>query len=150
MTLDKLNLGCGTNLFPGFVNVDIGNFHPESENFVRHDLEKTPLPFKNDTFTEIEAHQIMEHLHNFPKLMNECHRILKPGGTLTVSVPLYPHKECFQDPTHVRYFTRETWHYFIPGVLGDYGKSYDYKLFSECKMGTHPEADWNLFVRLKK
>lgn len=151
--MDKLNLGCGRELLPGFVNVDKQPLHEVSRDFIQHDLEITPLPFQDETFSEIQASQLMEHIRNFPELMNECHRILKPGGTLDIDSPVYPHKQCFQDPTHVRFFTEETWAYFLRGhVLGRFGESYGFKMFSTLSTGRNPDPAyaWNLYVRLVK
>ena len=49
----------------------------------------------------------------FLELMNEIHRVLKPGGLLFHSTPAFPSNEAFQDPTHVNFITEDTMpHYF--------------------------------------
>lgn len=44
--------------------------------------------------------------------MDECYRILKPGGVMTVIVPSGQSVRGFQDPTHRRFFFQETFLYF--------------------------------------
>lgn len=81
-----LNLGCGNAKFnvPNVVNLD-GYGKPD----VLWDLEKTPLPFENETFDFILAHHILEHLHNWWNVFDECARILKPNGTMEIYVPAW-------------------------------------------------------------
>lgn len=46
--------------------------------------------FENDTFSAIYASHILEHLgykDGIPAALREWHRVLRPGGTLYVSVP---------------------------------------------------------------
>lgn len=53
-----------------------------------YDLNKIPYPFEKDTITEIHCRQLLEHLqtHSF-EFLKECHRILKPNGTLYLELP---------------------------------------------------------------
>lgn len=44
--------------------------------------------------------------------VDECYRILKPGGLLTVQVPALQSVRAFQDPTHRRFFPQYTFFYF--------------------------------------
>ncbi len=81
---------------------------------VVHDLESFPWPFGDSEFDEVFATQVLEHLHAFLPAMEEIHRILKPGGRLYVAVPDYRSERAFRDPTHVRFFTEQTFDYFTP------------------------------------
>jgi SAM-dependent methyltransferase len=58
------------------------------------------------------CYHVLEHIHNLIPLMNELHRVLKKNGLFQIRTPLYPHPQAFQDPTHVRCFTGETFKYF--------------------------------------
>ncbi len=46
------------------------------------------LPFENDSFDNTLLIDTLEHLDNDKKALQEANRVLKPGGTLVVSVPL--------------------------------------------------------------
>lgn len=49
-----------------------------------------------------------------PKIwvMNEAHRVLKPGGVLSLIVPTTDGRGAFQDPTHVTWWTPNDMFYF--------------------------------------
>lgn len=80
----KLNLGCGADKKEGYVNIDV---NPLVNPDVVHDLNKLPYPFPDNTFDQIEAFHILEHLDKPFVIMKELHRILKPGGRLHIKVP---------------------------------------------------------------
>ncbi len=47
------------------------------------------LPFADDSFDKIVCSEVLEHIPNHRQALKEITRILKPGGTLAVSVPRY-------------------------------------------------------------
>ncbi len=103
----KLNLGCGEDFKDGFVNVD---FHSHVRIDVQHDLNAFPYPFEDASFDHVLASHVLEHLDRPFVVMKELHRLLKPGGTLTVKVPHFSrgfthaeHKAGF-DVTFPKYF----------------------------------------------
>ncbi len=80
----KLNLGCGEDKKNEFTNIDWNKLtNPD----VLHNLNQVPYPFEDNTFDEILASHILEHLDKPFEIMKELHRILKPGGKLIVKVP---------------------------------------------------------------
>jgi SAM-dependent methyltransferase len=84
MGTKKLNLGSGELRKEGYINVDWNDItNPD----VKHDLNKVPYPFLDDTFDLIEASHVLEHLDKPFTIMKELHRILKPEGRLIVKVP---------------------------------------------------------------
>jgi SAM-dependent methyltransferase len=49
------------------------------------------LPFlQSDRFDVVICEQVLEHLDQIDLAMSTLHRVLKPGGTLIVGVPIYP------------------------------------------------------------
>ena len=121
----KLNLGCGNDKRKGYVNVDASKqVNPDKV----WDLEKTPLPFKDNSIDEIMAFHVLEHIHNFIPLMHEFHRICKPGALLRIRTPFYSTWGQFNDPTHVRFFSPSTFNYF------NKWKNYSHQVGAEREM----------------
>jgi SAM-dependent methyltransferase len=84
--LKVLNVGSGFAKFdsPNVCNIDaFDNCEPD----VQWDLNKTPLPFADNTFDLILANHIMEHLQNFWECFEELARIVKPNGRIEIFVP---------------------------------------------------------------
>lgn len=47
------------------------------------------LPFPDDTFDRIIAAEVLEHIPDDAGAIAELHRVLKPGGTLAVTIPAW-------------------------------------------------------------
>lgn len=112
METKKLNLGCGSDIKEGWINLDSVNI-PGVD--VVHDIEKLPLPFKNEEFGEILCQDILEHIEYIP-VLKDIHRILKKGGRLTIRVPHFTSKNNFIDPTHKKLFSISTFDFFVRGT----------------------------------
>lgn len=75
---------------------------------VRWDLNDLPLPFEDETFDEIHAYEVLEHVgvqgdyKTFFAQFTEFHRILKPGGHFLASTPCWDSKWAWGDPGHTR------------------------------------------------
>lgn len=75
---------------------------------VVHDLEVLPYPFEDDTFDEIHAYEVLEHLgqqgdfRSFFAQFSELWRILKPGGHLAATCPSWRSMWAWGDPSHRR------------------------------------------------
>lgn len=95
------------------------------------DREDVSFPFDDESVSEMFFDNILQFVHNFIPVMNEAHRTLKPMGTLTIVVPMYPHKFAFQDPMTVRQFTDTTFLYFWNQApfFQNYEKEYGLKPF---------------------
>ena len=51
--------------------------------------DATKLPFADDTFDCVVTSEVLEHIQNDVAAIAELHRVLKPGGTLGVTVPTW-------------------------------------------------------------
>ena len=80
----KLNLGCGTDLKEGYVNVDIADLPGIN---VKHDLNKFPYPFEANSVDEIYMDHVIGHLESPTNFLRECHRILKEGKKIIIKEP---------------------------------------------------------------
>ena len=47
------------------------------------------IPYENDQFDVILTFDVLEHVQNIRKTMDECYRVLKPGGKLIAVFPSY-------------------------------------------------------------
>ena len=107
----KLHLGCGHNIKPGWINHDLVDLPGVDLVF---DLEKYPWPINDKTCDEIIAKDVLEHLSNTVKVMDEFYRITKPGAKIYIAVPYWNSWEAITDPTHVSQFNEYTFEFFDP------------------------------------
>lgn len=106
----KLNIGCGTDIKKGWINLDKSNLIKGVD--VTHDLDEYPWPFPNNYFDEVYAQDVIEHLKDLFKTMQEIHRISKNGATVRIIVPywhssaaFYPHHHYFFNIDSMKFFT---------------------------------------------
>ena len=81
----KLQLGCGRNWLEGWLNSD---YFPRTSDILQLDVT-IALPFEDDTFDYIFSEHVIEHI-SYPEgayMLEECFRVLKPGGVLRVGTP---------------------------------------------------------------
>jgi len=106
-----LHLGCGPNKKPNSLGLDSNkNVNPD----VLHNLDKFPYPFKNNQFETVIADNIVEHLDDIPRFIEEIHRICKNGAKIQITTGHFSGIDAFTDPTHKHFFTSRTFDYFIP------------------------------------
>lgn len=108
-----LELGCGPEKRPGVIAIDI---NPQSAADIIHDLNKPPYPLENSRFDEVVCEHVLEHLDNLILVMEELHRVAKPGGSIKIYVPYFSSIHFYRDPTHRIAFSAHTFDYFIPGT----------------------------------
>jgi len=80
-----LNVGCGRRFHSAWTNIDLESYAPE---VAQHDITKG-LPFAKDHFDVVYHSHVLEHLHprDGEKLLDECFRVLRPGGVLRIVGP---------------------------------------------------------------
>lgn len=55
------------------------------------------LPFQDNTFDALICSEVLEHLENYPKVIEEIRRVLKPAGKLAITIPhAWPERICWQ------------------------------------------------------
>ena len=106
----KLQIGAGGKAKEGWVNLDLA---PLPGINVVHDLNVYPWPFEDNQFEYILAIDVLEHLDNLVKAMEEIHRILKKDGVLELRVPFWNSYSFNTDPTHKIRFSEDTLRFFV-------------------------------------
>ena len=132
--MKKLNLGCGKLARKGYVNLDIVKLLGVD---VVHDMDKYPWPFKDNEFDYVFSENIMEHLSDIVKPMEELWRITKNKGKVKIIVPMYPSIWSMTDPTHKVFYTYITFNYFTPGDGLNYYTKARFKIIKR-KICFHP------------
>ena len=115
----KVNLGCGEEIKEGSIGLDQGDYGQE----IVRDMKKG-LPFCDNSCEELYADQVLEHIQldgDFIFIMNECLRILKSGGIFKIRVPHYDSLTAYKDPTHSRFFTKDSFTYMEKNNKWKYG-----------------------------
>ena len=137
----KLELGCGKVPNDGYTHHDRIQHEPFVD--LAWDLRKLPWPFVPATrdgqptvqlldvvdptlvsetvlpfafLDEILALDVFEHVFfEIRPWLNECWRLLKPGGLLDIRLPNAANPLSWRDPTHLRFgYDPETFSYFDP------------------------------------
>ena len=108
----RLHLGCGRTILSGWVNVDRIDL-PGVDVVADLDVcNKARLPFETDTVEEFLLSHVIEHIQDTLGLMQELHRISKPGAKLVARTPYGSSDDAWEDPTHVRPYFIQSWGYF--------------------------------------
>ena len=84
----SLNLGCGKDYKPGWVNIDANLYKNIKKLDIKYDLSKG-IPFQDNSVDYIFNEHFLEHLTVKEGLyfLKECKRTLKSGGVLRIAMP---------------------------------------------------------------
>ncbi len=112
-----LELGCGRTKHPNAVGIDRISL-PGVD--VVHDLNRCPYPFEDNTFDEVYAIHVIEHLDSILAVMEEIYRITKPNARVVVITPHHSDAISWQDPTHKWHLNSYSFSYFEPTYHTNY------------------------------
>jgi cyclopropane fatty-acyl-phospholipid synthase-like methyltransferase len=166
--MPELLLGCGSNHikqmgtagrheWDGLVTMDFNGDHKPD---VIHDISKLPLPFEDDTFDEIHAYEVLEHVGSlgdwrfFFDQWSDFWRVLKPGGRFLGHSPHHASPWAFGDPGHTRVITLESFSFLHqPAYTNQVGKTAmtDYRFCYEADFDVchSEESDGHIFFILQ-
>ncbi len=114
---------------PGWTNLDV--VAGEGVDVVA-DLDActhTPLPFETDSVEEFLGSHLLEHIQHSLPLMQELHRIARPGARAVFHLPYGSSDDAHEDPTHVRQYFLNSFGYFSQPFYwrADYGYRGDWQ-----------------------
>lgn len=112
--MKALDLGCGLAKVKAATGVDRV---PLPGVDLVADLESIPYPLADNSFDAIYLNDIIEHLPNTIKAMEEIYRIARPDAHVYIRVIPWSSELNATDPTHLRTFTEHTFDFF--GTLKD-------------------------------
>lgn len=125
----SLDLGCGPQPKNPFYADEVFGIDVREDlaaNIRCADLVVEPIPFEDNAFEYVSAHDFLEHVprliyaphrrNAFIEVMNEIYRVLKPGGMFLSLTPAFPHAPAFRDPTHINIITDETFPLYFDDV----------------------------------
>lgn len=117
---DKINLGSGRDINPEYFNVDRTGVLGADLVCNLNDMPWKDLP--DNYFMEVKAFDIIEHVDNPLKFVEECHRIMKSSGILRIHTSNWKYANAYRDITHKRPFDIDTFDLFDMNT--QYGKDY--------------------------
>jgi predicted SAM-dependent methyltransferase len=119
--LKKLNLGCGGNPLPGYVNADVFKGPGVDEVF-----QLDQIPYEDGTISALYSQHSLEHVtfDRVEKALKEWYRVLAPGGELILKMPdlelccqFYLKALQESDHTQINYIDAIQWYkYTIYGI----------------------------------
>lgn len=98
----RLNLGCGRDYRPGWINVD-GNRSVRADVYC--DFTEG-LPFAVDSVDYILLDNVLEHVerNRYFAFLSDLHRVCRAGGVIEVYVPHASGMYALKHPTHYTFF----------------------------------------------
>lgn len=115
-----LEIGAGPTRRPGVTTLD---FNTSVSPDILHDLDTLPWPVSDSYFDAVYMFSIIEHVSEPIKVIEECHRILKPNGKIYLLTPHFSSTASYTDLTHRWHFSSRTFDYFMADtpIYADYG-----------------------------
>ena len=100
---DVLDVGCGTAKWPGATGMDIS---PNTDADVVHDLDVFPYPLADNAFDQVLMQDVIEHVAQPIRVMEELHRVCRNGASIHIRTPHFSSLLAYSDPTHRHFFSR--------------------------------------------
>lgn len=109
----RLSLGAGLDRsLADAVTIDV---NPRTSPDIVHDLNVRPWPLPSDEFDEVLCRDVIEHLDDVVRTMEEIHRVAKDGARVFILTPHYSCANSYTDPTHKHHLGLFSFDYFTDG-----------------------------------
>ena len=142
-----LNVGAGNDIKDGWVNHDLYKHRDEIDLWF--DLNQFPYPDADETYEEVSAWDVLEHLDYPIKVMNEIHRILKKDGIFTAKCCGWQNPNYWVDLTHKHAFDIRSMDYLDPTT--ELGERYGYYTNRKWKiLNKRYDHHKNLIIKMQK
>lgn len=146
----RLNLGSGFNPQEGCTNIDNrAEVHPDIVCDVTEGL-----PYGDNSVDVVLAFDFLEHIPIGKTIgvVEEIHRVLKPGGLFRSITPSTDGRGAFQDPTHVSFWNCNSFLYFTQKEYRKlYGIKADFEIVGITNRVVGPdESIIHVFADLRK
>lgn len=91
-----LDIGCGQSPYKFLLNPANTKYYGvdivDAEKFDYHNTDITPfdgetIPFEDEKFDGIICTEVLEHVQNYQRLIDEMYRVMKPGADGTITIP---------------------------------------------------------------
>lgn len=81
--MNKVNVGCGVRILPGYINVDVQSI----EGAIQADMRA--LPFARESVDLLYCSHVLEHMgrHEWRVVLSRWHDLIVPGGRIRLAVP---------------------------------------------------------------
>lgn len=113
-----IDIGCGNEPYrawfsqaSSYVGMDITCHHNSADVVAQSDRA---IPFVSESFDSAICTQVLEHVERPRVLLAEAWRVLKPGGMLLLSAPMY--WRCHEEPFDFFRFTRHGLQHLLEDV----------------------------------
>jgi hypothetical protein len=141
MTKRALDIGCGDKKIDGAIGLDVVG---STAADIVCDLTKFPWPLDENSFEEIHLNNVIEHLPDVVRTMEEIHRVSMHEAIVHIRTPHFASLESWEDPTHVHHFAFDSFDYFCDGGARGHVRHYSPKRFrmvtKRLHFGGHPLA----------
>ena len=89
-----LDIGCGNKPYRKWMLekdciITGCDIEQSSEKLVDIICPATSIPLHDETFDTVFSSQVLEHVADHGQMLDECNRLLKPGGYLIISAPMF-------------------------------------------------------------
>jgi SAM-dependent methyltransferase len=120
--LRVLELGSGLKPYQAQAGEEVVHLDRQSLPHVEQvwNLDQCPWPFPDSSFDRVLALDVLEHVSDVRRTIEEVWRISKSGARLTVRVPHWASFLAHQDPTHRATFNEHSFDYFGQGEYSFY------------------------------